>query len=243
MGLAVESQPLGLEVAIAQEQTNGDEAWGKPLFPVWSTGVFRLALMLGVVALVSIPAGLWAWERTPYVTGVGTPRPQPIKFDHRHHVRDDGIACTYCHSDAARSASAGMPASSLCMGCHSQIWTNSPELAPVREAYFADAPLSWNRVTRLPQFVYFDHSIHIAKGVGCVSCHGRVDLMAQVYAVEPFTMEFCLDCHRSPDARLRPPSEVANMEWQPSGSAAESGARLRQRLNVSPPTDCTTCHR
>jgi hypothetical protein len=234
---------LILEVDIEHDEAKGDEARDGPLFPDWSTAVFRLVLVVGVGALVAIPAGLWAWERTPYITGVGTPRPQPVKFDHRHHVRDDGIACTYCHSDVARSASAGMPAASLCMGCHSQIWTNSAELAPVRQAYFAGAPLSWNRVTRLPAFVYFNHSIHVTKGVGCVSCHGRVDRMAQVYAVEPFTMQFCLDCHRSPDARLRPLSEIANMEWQPSGSAAESGARLRQQLDVEPPTDCTTCHR
>lgn len=205
--------------------------------------MFRLMLVLGVAAVISIPAGLWAWERTPYITGVGTPRLQPVKFDHRHHVRDDGIDCTYCHSDVARSASAGMPAASICMGCHSQIWTNSAELAPVRQAYFADEMLAWNRVTRLPGFVYFNHSIHVSKGVGCVSCHGRVDLMAQVYAAEPITMDFCVDCHRAPDARLRPLSEITNMEWQSSGSPAESGARLRQQLDVDPPTDCTTCHR
>jgi hypothetical protein len=232
-----------VEVDIAHDETKGEEARSAALFPSWSTRVFRLALALGVAGVVSIPAGLWAWERTPYVSGIGIQRPQPVKFDHRHHVRDDGIACTYCHSDVTRSAAAGMPASSLCMGCHSQIWTNSSELEPVRKAYFTDAPLAWNRVTRLPQFVYFNHSIHVAKGVGCVTCHGRVDRMAQVYAVEPFTMEFCVDCHRAPDARLRPLSEITNMEWQPSGAAAESGARLRQQLNVEPRTDCTTCHR
>ena len=205
--------------------------------------MFRLALALGVVALAAIPVSLWAWERTPYVSGIGTPRPQPVKFDHRHHVRDDGIDCTYCHADVARSSTAGMPASSVCMGCHSQIWTDSPELAPVRQAYFTDAPLAWNRVTRLPQFVYFDHSIHVAKGVGCVSCHGRVDEMAEVYAVHSFTMDFCLDCHRAPDSRLRPPAQVANMQWQPTEPASEIGARVRRRFNVAPATDCTTCHR
>ncbi|MEO7037690.1 MAG: cytochrome c3 family protein [Polyangiaceae bacterium] len=237
------AETLSVEVEIAHEETQGDKARGAALFPIWSTSVFRLVLVLGVLGVVSIPAALWAWERTPYVSGVSMLRPQPVKFDHRHHARDDGIACMYCHSDAARSASAGMPATSLCMGCHSQIWTNSPELAPVRQAYFSDAPLAWNRVTRLPHFVYFNHSIHVAKGVGCVTCHGRVDRMAQVYPVEPFTMDFCLDCHRAPDARLRPLTEITNMEWQPSGSPAESGARLRQQLNVQPPTDCTTCHR
>jgi len=129
------------------------------------------------------------------------------------------------------------------MGCHAQIWSNSPELTPIREAYFSGAPLAWNRVTRLPAFVFFDHSIHVGKGVGCVSCHGHVDRMAEVYAVEPLTMKFCLDCHRSPDAHLRPLAEIANMDWQSPASGPQSGARLRQRLAVQPQTDCTTCHR
>jgi len=129
------------------------------------------------------------------------------------------------------------------MGCHSQIWADSPELAPIRQAYFADEKLAWNRVTRLPQFVYFDHSIHVVKGVGCVSCHGRVDQMSEVYAVNSFTMEFCLDCHRAPEPRLRPPTEMTNMEWQPTVPAATVGARIRRELDVAPATDCTTCHR
>jgi cytochrome c7-like protein len=205
--------------------------------------VFRLALVLTAIGIASVPAVLWAWERTPYVTGTGDPRAQPVKFDHRHHVRDDGIACTYCHAEVSRSSSAGMPAVSVCMGCHAQIWTESPELAPIRDAYFSDTALAWQRVTRLPHFVFFDHSIHVAKGVGCVSCHGRVDLMAQVYAVEPFTMGFCLDCHRAPNASLRPPSEVTNMEWAPTISAEDLGSKLRAAGNVNPGTDCTDCHR
>jgi hypothetical protein len=213
----------------------------RPLFPVWSTTWFRAALGLGAALIFSVPAGLWAWERTPYVNGMNTPRAQPVKFDHRHHVRDDGIACGYCHADFARSSSAGMPAVSVCMGCHAQIWTNSPELAPVRAAYFAGAPLVWQRVTRLPEFVFFDHSIHVKKGVGCVSCHGRVDQMAQVYAVKSLTMQFCLDCHRSPEKELRPLERVTDMEWSQSSPAL--GATLARKLSVQPATDCSTCHR
>ena len=231
------------EVDIAHDDKQRNEALHEPLFPIWGTGLFRLLLALGVVAIMAIPAGLWAWERTPYVDGTRTPRSQPVKFDHRHHVRDDGIACTYCHADVERSASAGMPSSSVCMGCHAQIWTNSRELLPVRQAYYQDAPLAWNRVTRLPRFVFFDHSIHVSKGVGCVSCHGRIDQMAEVYAVKSFTMKFCLDCHRAPDSQLRPSAEITNMEWQAPESGPESGARLRRQLDVQPRTDCTTCHR
>jgi hypothetical protein len=167
------------------------------LFPAWSTSVFRGALALLGALVLGVPLGLLAWERSPYVTGVGEQRTQPVKFDHRHHVRDDGIACMYCHTDAARSSSAGMPAASLCMGCHGQIWPDSAELAPVRAAYFSGADFAWERVTRLPHFVFFDHSIHVSRGVACETCHGRIDAMAEVHAVQPFTMEFCLDCHRS----------------------------------------------
>ncbi|MEO6602747.1 MAG: cytochrome c3 family protein, partial [Polyangiaceae bacterium] len=157
--------------------------------------------------------------------------------------RDDGIACTYCHSDVFRSSSAGMPAASVCMGCHSQIWTESPELEPVRAAYFSGAPLTWQRVTRLPHYVFFDHSVHVARGVGCETCHGRIDEMAEVAAVKPFTMEFCLDCHRSPSSALRPVSEVTNMGWQAPSAQPDYGERLRAARDVHPGTDCTSCHR
>ena len=205
--------------------------------------MFRLALGALALGALAIPTTLWAWERTPYVRGTDDPKDQPVKFDHRHHVRDDGIPCLYCHADAARAAYAGVPAVSLCMGCHNQIWTESPELEPVRRAYFEGAPLAWERVTRLPHFVFFDHASHVTRGVGCVTCHGQVDSMAEVYAVEPFTMKFCLDCHREPERSLRPRSEVASVDFQPS---PESSARVRSELAaapVHPGTDCTTCHR
>jgi hypothetical protein len=189
---------------------------GNALFPQWGTRVFRLALALGMLSVIAMPAALMAWERSPFVTGVGEPRAQPVKFDHRHHVRDDGMDCTYCHADVRRSPSAGMPAVSVCMGCHAQVWPDSPELEPVRAAYFGDATLAWERVTRLPHFVFFDHSSHVNQGVACASCHGRIDSMPQVYAVNTFTMKFCLDCHRSQ-------------------AVAEQG--------LHPGTDCTTCHR
>jgi hypothetical protein len=216
---------------------------GIPLFPAWSTTVFRVLLCALIGAIVAVPALLLAWERTPYVSGEKDLKMQPVKFDHRHHVRDDGIACVYCHTDVRRTASAGIPAASLCMGCHAQIWNDSPELAAVRASYFSDVPLRWERVTRLPDFVFFNHSIHVAKGVGCVSCHGRVDLMGQVYAVEPFTMDFCLDCHRAPEKHLRPPEHVMDMVWKPERSQSAVGREVRDRLHVQPGTDCTTCHR
>jgi hypothetical protein len=214
-----------------------------PLFPAGATSWFRAALLCVAGAIVATPAALIAWQRTPYATGALDPKMQPLKFDHRHHVRDDGIACLYCHTDVRRSSSAGMPAASTCMGCHAQIWTNSPELVPLRAAFFSNARLAWQRVTSLPDHVFFDHSSHVNKGVGCVTCHGRVDLMAQVYAVEPFTMKFCLSCHRDPDPSLRPLADVTDMEWSPQGRARLVGRQVRQQLRVDTHTDCTTCHR
>lgn len=196
-----------------------------------------------MVGVLAFPVALLAWERTPYVTGEMELPTQPVKFDHRHHVRDAGIACTYCHSDVRKSASAGIPAVSLCMGCHAQIWTRSPELAPVRDSFFSGAPLEWQRVSKLPDFVFFNHAIHVNKGVGCETCHGRVDLMPQVYAVRPFNMKFCLDCHRTPERFLRPLEHVTDMEWTAPREQAALGRELQAQLRVQPGLDCTTCHR
>jgi hypothetical protein len=213
------------------------------LFPAWSNSVFRFALGAAIAGAIGLPLVLMGWVRTPYSTGQDESIVQPIKFDHRHHVRDDGIDCEYCHSGASRSAYAGIPAVSVCMGCHDQIWTASPELSRLREAYFRNQPVRWTRVTNLPRHVFFNHSIHVAKGIGCVTCHGRVDLMPQVYQEHSILMQWCLDCHRHPEPNLRPLTEVTNMEWKPVRSTVETGRELRAELHVQPTTDCTGCHR
>jgi len=215
----------------------------RPVFAPSSDTLFRLCLGLAAAAIVAGPVALMLWVRTPYVTKQFNPVDQPVAFDHRHHVRDDGIDCLYCHYEATRSPYAGAPPTSVCMNCHSQVWPEAERLAPIRASWFQDRPLRWQRVHQVPAFVYFDHSAHVSHGVGCVECHGRVDLMGQVYAVAPLTMQWCLDCHRDPDPHLRPLREVTNMEWVPSGSRREVGAEVRRQLQVEPPVHCSGCHR
>jgi hypothetical protein len=215
----------------------------RPLFPPWSDTVFRLCLVVAAGGVLWIPISMMLWVRTPYVTKENAPVDQPVAFDHRHHVRDDGIDCLYCHYEATRSQYAAVPPTSVCMNCHAQIWQESPRLAPVRDSWFSEQPLRWLRVHQLAQFVYFDHSAHVSHGVGCVECHGRVDQMAQVYPVTPLTMKWCLDCHRDPDPRLRPQSEITNMEWAPIRPRRDIGAEIHERLRLDPPVNCTGCHR
>jgi len=200
---------------------------------------------MGAVALtlIGVPVLLMVLVRAPYFTAQDDPVMQPVKFYHRHHVQDDGVACLYCHETAERAPFAGIPATSTCMGCHSQIWTKSPELSLVRQSSFEHRPIHWVRVNNLPDFVFFDHSIHVAKGVGCVTCHGRVDLMGQVRQVEPLLMSWCLDCHRAPERYLRPRERVTDMSWKPDRAQLDVGRELVQRYDVRPTTDCTGCHR
>ena len=217
----------------------------RQLFPAWSDTVLRVVLVLAAVTILWIPTAAMLWVRTPYVTRQGDPIEQPVQFDHRHHVRDDGIDCLYCHEEATRSAFAGAPPVSVCMNCHSQVWQESARLAPVRASWFTGKPIRWVRVHQLPQFVYFDHSAHVGHGVGCVECHGRVDLMPAVEAVAPLTMGWCIDCHRDPTPHLRPLNEITQMEWQPQGLASRRaiGAEVAANLHVSAPLHCSACHR
>ncbi len=215
----------------------------KPLFSPAADTLFRIVLFLALLGLVGCPTMMMVWVRTPYVTKEGDPVAQPIQFDHRHHVRDDGIDCFYCHYEATRSKYAGAPPTAVCMNCHSQVWPRAERLGLVRASWFGDRPLRWRRVHQLPGFVYFDHSAHVTHGVGCVECHGRVDLMGQVYPVASLTMKWCLDCHRNPAPHLRPLDQITNMEWKPDGSREAVGAGIQEKLHVQPPVDCTGCHR
>lgn len=188
------------------------------LFPRWTNTVARVTGALTLGAPVLILGLLWLYVRTPFVTNQGLPIDQPVQFDHRHHVRDEGIDCRYCHTTVESSATAGMPSTQVCMSCHEQIWNKSKYLEPVRQAYFTNQPIQWERVHNLPDFVYFNHSIHVAKGVGCVSCHGRVDQMAVIQQGAPLTMGWCLSCHRDPIPHLRPQEFITSMTWTPKQS-------------------------
>jgi hypothetical protein len=213
------------------------------LFKPRSNILFRTVLFILAVVVLGIPVTLMTWARTPFGTNQFDPVAQPVQFDHRHHVVDDGIDCRFCHTSVDRAASAGIPSTELCLNCHSQIWNKSALLDVVRQSGATGQPIEWLRVHRLPDFVYFNHAIHVNKGVGCASCHGRVDQMAAVQQVAPLTMSWCLDCHRNPAPHLRPPDQITNLAWRPEGDAAAIGQELMKRYDVHTRTTCTTCHR
>ena len=210
--------------------------------------VFHPPVVLGIklvlLALLALIIVAWVtlYKTLPAHSGLLTPA-QPIAFSHKHHVSDDGIDCRYCHWSVEKSAFAGIPSADVCLTCHSQLFSDSPMLAPVFEAERTGKPLRWLRVHDLPDFVFFDHSVHLAKGVGCVECHGRVDRMPRIERVASLEMQWCLGCHRHPAPHLRLPADVFNMASQPPPDTqvrASLAAKLlpRQRL-----TDCSTCHR
>jgi hypothetical protein len=212
-------------------------------FPRWSNAVLRQGIVAASVLLLAAVGAPMLWVRTPWASGQYRLLEQPVEFDHRHHVVDDGIDCRYCHDLVERSAYAGVPPAERCMNCHGQIWNESAVLAPVRASFFDDRPIAWQRVHRLPDFVFFDHSAHVGHGVGCEECHGRVDTMARVYQVAPLTMGWCLDCHRDPAPHLRPRELVTVMGWSPDRPRAELGRELMRQYDVRSLTSCTTCHR
>jgi hypothetical protein len=219
----------------------------------------RASIYAGIFTLAGV---LWAciqFQRSPYVTYAGIARPQPAPFSHEHHVAAIGIDCRYCHTSVETSSFAGIPPTKTCMNCHSQIWTNAAYLEPVRESFRSGKSLVWNRVNDLPDFVYFDHSIHVTKGVGCNTCHGPVDRMPLMYNYASLQMEWCINCHRAPEKNLRPREQVFNMRYQQPttdlpvevddktftdqislGTYLVHKYRVRSVMDI---TSCSTCHR
>jgi hypothetical protein len=199
---------------------------------------------LAGVGFVFVALLAWRIGIAPH-PAIGTPAEQIVPFSHKHHVGDVGLDCRYCHTAVEQSAFAGIPPTHTCMTCHSELFTQQPMLAPVVQSFASGDPLQWNRIHDLPDFVYFNHSIHVAKGVGCATCHGPVDRMPLTWRVAPLTMQWCLDCHRAPEKYLRPVDRVFDMSWRPSGDQLALGRRLvaAYHIHKSSLTDCSTCHR
>jgi Cytochrome c7 and related cytochrome c len=210
-----------------------------------STNTIARVSIYGAVFLLLIAGYLgYAINASPYFTEVNNARPQPVPFSHKHHVGELGLDCRYCHTTVEDSPSAGMPPTQTCMTCHSQIWSGSPTLEPVRASYRDDRSISWTRVNAVPDFVYFNHSIHIAKGVGCSSCHGEVGQMPLSYKAKTLTMQFCLDCHRDPGPNLRPKDQIYNTEWRrTAGTASPEMLMTEYHIGGRNLTDCSICHR
>jgi hypothetical protein len=206
----------------------------------------RASLAGGLLLLALFVWGCLIYTRSSYGTRMGEVIEQPIPFSHQHHVGVLGIDCRYCHTSVEHSSSAGMPPTKTCMNCHSQIWVGSEMLAPVRASYRTGRPLRWTRVYNLPGYVYFDHSIHVQKGVGCSTCHGRIDLMPLTYQFPTLLMEWCLACHREPEDHLRPREEVFNIRYQQPDNQEELGLKLVEEYDIRSQhqlTSCSVCHR
>ncbi len=205
--------------------------------------ISRVTIFGAVFFLVGLLWVLYAINDSHYVTAVGEAQPQPVPFSHKHHVSGIGIDCRYCHTSVENAAFAGIPPTETCMSCHSQIWASSEMLEPVRASLRDNQPIQWVRVHDLPSFVYFNHSIHIHKGMGCATCHGRVDQMPLMWKAETLTMSWCLDCHRAPEKYVRPREAIFDMTWEPPDDQLAQGRQLVEEYNIRSLTDCSVCHR
>ena len=205
--------------------------------------ISKVSIIAGGLIAGLVIAFAYGMDRGAYITDVGIAKDQPVPFSHKHHVSDDGFDCRYCHTSVETSAVAGLPATEICMTCHSQIWSNAVLLEPVRASFRTGESLQWTRLHDLPDFVYFNHSIHINKGVGCATCHGRIDLMPLTFKVNTLYMNWCIECHRNPEKYLRPREEVFNMAYEPPPNQEEFGRKLMKENHVQSLTDCYTCHR
>jgi hypothetical protein len=203
----------------------------------------RLSIVFGGVLAGAALLGILQIGRSPYVTRAQETREQPVPFSHKHHVSGLGLDCRYCHTSVETSAFAGIPPTKTCMTCHSQIWADSPMLEPVRESYRTDESIEWLRLHDLADFVYFNHSIHVNKGVGCDTCHGPVNDMPLMWKEKTLQMEWCLECHREPERFVRPREEVFNYEWVPPTDQLTLGRELVEKYDIQRLDNCSVCHR
>lgn len=208
--------------------------------------IARVTLFSALFLVAAALAVGGAIARSPYMTNENIAREQPVQFSHKHHVGDDGMDCRYCHTTVETSAVAGIPPTKTCMNCHSLLFADSPYLEPIRESFRTGKSIEWVKVQRLADFAYFDHSIHVNKGVGCSTCHGQINQMPLVWQASSLQMEWCLGCHRQPEAFLRARDQVFNMDWKAPVDQLEQGRRLAKEYNLRSTavlTSCSTCHR
>jgi len=215
---------------------------------MFSSGVdsaLRGCLFFGLFGVVSLGVTGWLLAGSPYLRDTYEVRPQPIPFSHKHHVKEVGLDCRYCHHGVAKRASAGMPSSGVCADCHAYLYTDQEIFEPLEASLAEDRSLPWTRVYELPDHVFFNHSAHVNNGVACTECHGQVENMALTYKAKPMTMSWCLDCHRDPAERLRPEEAVFESRWEPSKEHQEVGAFLMRQYDIDTTqlTDCAVCHR
>lgn len=205
--------------------------------------ISRLSIYGSAFILALLGFALYEIELSPWYTDVNVALEQPVPFSHKHHAGELGLDCRYCHTSVEKSSFAGIPPTQTCMTCHSQIWTNAGMLEPVRTSYRDDKSIAWTRVNALPEFVYFDHSIHVAKGIGCTTCHGPVAEMPLTWRAETLYMSWCLNCHRQPEKYVRPKEKVFDPNYERPANQLELGARLVKEYKIQSLTHCTTCHR
>ncbi len=212
------------------------------IFPEWTNKLQTYAAVVVVVLFMAVIGFFWYYG-SPKFTDVGYRPEQPVPYSHKLHAGDLGLDCRYCHSTVEFSPVANVPPTQTCMNCHKLILPQSEKLLLVRESWAAKTPIQWVRVHMLPQYAYFNHSIHLWAGVGCVTCHGNVRRMEEVTQMQPLSMGWCLDCHRNPGPNLRPHEELTNMEWTPPDDQAEFAERVIREKKINPPVDCSGCHR
>jgi hypothetical protein len=216
------------------------------VFPKSANAWSKASILAIVFVLLGLGSAVMIIMRSDFVTTANRFHVQPVQFSHQHHNGGIGIDCRYCHTSVEVSPSAGIPPTKTCINCHSQIWNTSPYLEPVRASFRDDKPLQWERVHDLPDFVYFNHSIHVKKGVGCETCHGRVDRMPLMLQKSSLQMEWCVNCHRDPSKYVRPTSEITTMGYRPTEDQGTLGPKLVAQYKISSPehlTSCSVCHR
>lgn len=211
------------------------------MFPKWTVTIRPTVGVVLAVAPVYLVLLVY-FGFSPKTIDVGYQPHQPVPFSHKLHAGDLGMDCRYCHTTVEKSAHASIPPTTSCMNCHKQVWAESPNLAPVRESYATGMPIEWVRVHNLPDYAFFDHSAHVNRGIGCASCHGRIDKMEVVYQAMELSMSWCLECHRNPEHHLRPKDQITNMAYQVENQA-ELGLSLLREYHLKPSQDCSTCHR